>query len=409
MIKKYISMYKLIKRKIQVKTLRYIVKLLLRLIKYPNISEEEMYEAFLKFLGVKHIILTNSGREALYLALKALDIPKKSTVLLQSFTCIHVLNSIIRLGFTPMFLDTDPIFLINITARVLKNYLSKYYDKRIKAVILQYTYGYPVNVKEIKRICEEYNLYLIEDCAMALGVKIFNKMAGSYGDISIFSLTKGMFNIGGGFLCTNNYDIYKKAKEISFKEYKKILDTKAILLYIEKLRTSLFESYGCVIDLIEYLKRDIQKRRIKHIFENQCRPLGIFAKLAYIQLRDILHHNSKRRENIEHLVKTLPARVESIDYSKMLVKNSNFIPSYLYIPLYFKKRVSEKRGIDKALFHFKSIIRPWRPLHKSFKRFNKERLINTEYVYDHLLITPNSPFYGEEELKELKDILEFLA
>ena len=89
--------------------------------------------------------------------------------------------------------------------------------RKTKAIIATHTYGYPVEIDKIKRICRKYKLILIEDAAEMLGHKYKGKFCGSFGDLSIFSLysNKHITTGEGGMLLT------------SLKKYKdKIFDFK---------------------------------------------------------------------------------------------------------------------------------------------------------------------------------------
>ncbi len=147
-----------------------------------------------------------AGREALYLAIKALDLPAGSEVILQAFTCQVVVNAIKWNGLVPVFADLDPKSM-NIS---LSNIKAKFTDKT-KAVIIQHTFGIPTpDTMEISQFTKEKRVYLIEDCAHALGAKITEqKMVGTVGDLAIFSLgrSKVISCVNGGVVVCNNQQI----------------------------------------------------------------------------------------------------------------------------------------------------------------------------------------------------------
>ena len=76
-----------------------------------------------------------------------------------------------------------------ITTYRLRIFKRKITDKT-KAVIVPHMFGYPADLKEIKELCEEYNLYLVEDCAQAIGALYNGKKVSTIGDISIFSFMR---------------------------------------------------------------------------------------------------------------------------------------------------------------------------------------------------------------------------
>jgi dTDP-4-amino-4,6-dideoxygalactose transaminase len=88
----------------------------------------------------------------------------------------------------------------------MSDLLNKITD-RVKAILVTHFLGFPQPVDEIKKICSEKNLFLIEDCAHALLSYHDGKPLGSYGDVSIFSLLKTLAVPNGGVLVINNKNI----------------------------------------------------------------------------------------------------------------------------------------------------------------------------------------------------------
>jgi perosamine synthetase len=90
-----------------------------------------------------------------------------------------------------------------------------------RAVIVTHFWGVCAEIDEIKRICEEHNLFLIEDCAHAIGASWQGKHAGTWGDFGCFSFqqSKHMTTGDGGMMTTNREDLYHKLfNEWSFGE-----------------------------------------------------------------------------------------------------------------------------------------------------------------------------------------------
>ena len=94
--------------------------------------------------------------------------------------------------------------------------LKKTITKKTKAIIATHIYNYPCRVDIIKRICDQKNILLIEDCAEAIGQKIFNKKCGSFGHISVFSFyaNKQITTGEGGMITTNSKLFEKKARSL---------------------------------------------------------------------------------------------------------------------------------------------------------------------------------------------------
>ncbi len=176
-------------------------------------------EEFCNFLDIKHCILVNSGSSANLLALKCLTSKKLKEKALNPGDEIITLaagfpttiNPIIQCNCIPVFCDVD-LETYNINIEDLKKAISP----KTKAIILAHTLGNPFNLNEVKKICDEHNIWLIEDTCDALGSKYNNKYVGTFGDISTFSfypahhITMGE----GGAICTNNSELFKILKSM---------------------------------------------------------------------------------------------------------------------------------------------------------------------------------------------------
>ena len=166
---------------------------------------------FASYIGVKHGVAVFNGTVAIHLALMALDIKKGDEVIVPSFTYVASANPVVMVGATPVFVDSlmsswqiDP-------ADVEKKITSK-----TKAVIAPHMYGHPCDMDALSAICKNHNIYLIEDCAEAIGSQYHGKMIGSFGDISCFSFfgNKTITCGEGGMVVTNDDDFYRKAANL---------------------------------------------------------------------------------------------------------------------------------------------------------------------------------------------------
>ena len=163
-----------------------------------------------RLLDRQHVWLLNAGRNALELGLKALDLKENDEVLCQAFTCVALPNAIKWAGGKPIFVDTVKNgFNLNV-----KN-LKKKITSNSKVLIVQHTFGQPDNLKEIIKICRQYKLILVEDCAHTLGVKLDKKPIGSFGDLTFLSFgrDKAISSVFGGALLTNNQGLAKKIEK----------------------------------------------------------------------------------------------------------------------------------------------------------------------------------------------------
>ena len=135
-----------------------------------------------KYLGVKHALSVGSGTDALYIALKASNLPLGSEVITTPFTFFATTQSIINAGLKPVFVDIDKS-----TFNVNPNLIEQAITDKTSAILPVHLFGYAANMYEIDRIAKKYELKVIEDCAQAFGAKIETLHVGSYGDCGCFS------------------------------------------------------------------------------------------------------------------------------------------------------------------------------------------------------------------------------
>lgn len=174
---------------------------------------KEFEKAFSKYIGID-ALATSSGTSALHLALIAIGISKNDEVILPAYTCIAVAYPILYQQAKPILADVNDEY--NISFEDIKNKITNL----TKAIIVPHMYGYPADLDEIKELCEEKNIYLIEDCAQSIGAEYDKKKIGNIGDISIFSFyaTKMMTTIQGGMICSGNSDWNKIIQDLRYHD-----------------------------------------------------------------------------------------------------------------------------------------------------------------------------------------------
>ena len=196
--------------------------------KWVDKFEEKLSE----ITGAKYVVAVSNGTVALRLALFVLGVRSNDEVLIPPLTFVATANAVSHLGAIPHFIDIEsqslgmsPFSLrkrLNEIA-IIKNgkIFNKETGNRIAAVVPVHIFGLPAKIKELRDICQNWNLPLIEDAAEALGSKIFEDQkdisCGCFGDIGILSFNgnKIITTGGGGALLTNNKKLAEKAKHLS--------------------------------------------------------------------------------------------------------------------------------------------------------------------------------------------------
>ncbi|EEK13593.1 DegT/DnrJ/EryC1/StrS aminotransferase family protein [Capnocytophaga gingivalis ATCC 33624] len=116
------------------------------------------------YLQVKHVIPCANGTDALQIAMMGLGLKRGDEVITADFTFAATVEVIALLGLTPVLVDVDKdTFNINIEA------IRKAITPKTKAIVPVHLYGRPANMEAIMQIAKEYNLYVIEDNAQAIG------------------------------------------------------------------------------------------------------------------------------------------------------------------------------------------------------------------------------------------------
>ena len=168
---------------------------------------------FKKKYKSKYGIAVGSGTDALLISLLALNVKRGDEVITAANTAIPTISAIVNSGAKPILVDVNNEYLID------HNKITKAITKKTKVIIPVHLYGKPCDLDKILKIAKKYNLKIIEDCAQAQGAKFENKYVGTFGSFGCFSFypTKILGGYGdGGFITTNDYQLYKKAKNIRF-------------------------------------------------------------------------------------------------------------------------------------------------------------------------------------------------
>lgn len=169
-------------------------------------------EEFAKYCSVDCAVSTNSGTDALQIALITLGIARGHHVITSPASFIASSNVILHVGATPIFVDID-LETYTIDPQQMKQTI----DKKTGAVIPVHLYGYPADMDSINEIAHKKGLYVIEDACQAHGASYKGRKAGSLGDIACFSFypSKNMTVAGdGGMLVTNDENVAKKAAKL---------------------------------------------------------------------------------------------------------------------------------------------------------------------------------------------------
>jgi len=173
----------------------------------PKISELE--DAICKITGAKYAVAVCNGTAALHLAAMAAEFREGDEVIVSPITFAASANCVRYVGAMPVFADINGE-TYNIDPAKIRECISE----RTKGVVAVDFTGQAVELEEIKAICRENNLVLIEDAAHAMGTRYNGKGVGSIADMTCFSFhpVKTVTSGEGGAVTTNDEELYRKLK-----------------------------------------------------------------------------------------------------------------------------------------------------------------------------------------------------
>ena len=234
------------------------------------------------------VLFTTSGRNAIYLALKAMKLNPDDEVIIPGHACDAVRVSI-EAVCQPVCVDIDPE-----TFNIDPGKISRRITKKTRAILVAHLYGNPCPMKEITDIAGSHNLALIEDVAQALYGKYDNQMLGSFGDFAMFSFrfSKDVTCFRGGVLLAR-----EKLNSVGLKPvptWRALAQLSAIILAMGQIKRTPSKLYSALVRnfLDPSFSRNAAKFSVSHetLANYQC-------YLLYQQMGRMEQVIRMRREN----------------------------------------------------------------------------------------------------------------
>lgn len=316
---------------------------------------EEFEVLFSKKFNLQYFTMVDSGSNALFLALKLLNLPKNSEVIVPSFTWVSCAQAVLMCDLKPVFCDVD-IDSMNVSAKTVE---SKITSKTSAIMVVHYA-GLPVEMDGIIK----FGIPVIEDAAHAVYSKYKGNQCGSIGDIGIYS-----FDAVKNLTCAEGGGITSKSKEI--------IERARYLRYCGIGKSGFQNSSKDSKN--NWWEYDIKEPFIKML------PNNITASIGIAQLRKIDQLQKKRKEIWNLYQKQLCSSVKT----PMDVDNKIDRHSYFTYCIQVKKR----NELSKYLYS-KGIYTTLRyhPLHMNhiYNQSNQE-LPNTKILNERALSIPIHP------------------
>jgi len=181
------------------------------------------------YTGAKYAVATVNGTAALHVALRLSGVKPGDCVITQSLTFIATCNAIRYCDAVPILIDVDRNTL-GMSPTSLGAFLEEYCEIRddgfcwnkssnrvIRTCVPMHTFGMPVQLDEIRQLCDEYNIVMVEDAAESLGSKYKQRHVGTFGKLAAISFNgnKIITTGGGGMILTDDEEIAVRAKHIT--------------------------------------------------------------------------------------------------------------------------------------------------------------------------------------------------
>ena len=192
---------------------------------YVNRFEKMVAE----YVDCKYGIAVVNGTSALHLSLLVCGVKSGDEVIVPTLTFVATANVVTYCGADPVFIDCDQETLC-LDVEKLKLFLemecirkndghtyNKASGRRIKAIMVVHIFGHPVEMDNITRLCQRYNIDIIEDATESLGSEYKGQKTGSFGKLACLSFNgnKIITSGGGGMVVTNDGCLAEKVKHLS--------------------------------------------------------------------------------------------------------------------------------------------------------------------------------------------------
>jgi len=197
-------------------------------VSYVGKKVVEFEEQVASYTKSKFGVAMVNGSAALHTALRVMGVNTGDEVITQPVTFVATCNAIAYQGAMPVFGDVD-LDTLGLSPDALLEWLEEHAQlvdgkcvnnntgARISACVPMHTFGIPCRIKEIIKICNEYQIPVIEDAAESLGSYVEDRHTGTFGSCGTFSFNgnKIITTGGGGMLISDREDLAVHAKHLS--------------------------------------------------------------------------------------------------------------------------------------------------------------------------------------------------
>ena len=350
---------------------------------------------FSNYHNIKYSIAVSNGSVALEIALKALDLKKKHTVIVTPRSFIASASCVLNLGLKPIFADIDNNGNLSIEG------IKKAYNKSVKAIIVVHLNGLSCDMNPILKFVKKNKIFLIEDCSQAHGAIYKDKKVGSFGNISTWSFCQDkIISTGGegGMISTNSKKLWLKCWSLKDhgKNFKSVFYKKQKTIF-KWLHDDLGSNYRmtemqAVIgrEQLKTLDKQIKKRNlIANLYLNELKDY--YLKYDILKKPDFTHQKNHLKKN----------KYKHAFYRLNLFINKNKIKQNELIQKLNKYKINCGVGSCPEIYREK--------IFKKLKYYPKKRLLNAKLLGETSIMFPINPYKDltrvKSEINSIKKIL----
>ncbi len=337
---------------------------------------------FSRFIGSKYAVAVFNGTASLHTALAAIGVGPGDEVITTPFSFVASATSILHQNAIPIFGDIE-MEHYNLDPESVRERITE----KTKAVIVVHLAGHPAEMDEFKKIAKEYGLYLIEDCAQAIGSEYRGSKVGSLGDLGAFSFyqSKNLTTGEGGMVTTSSNELWEKVRLLidhgqTDKYYHKILGWNYRMTELQ-----------AALGLGQLRRIDKLNRRREEIARIYSEELGDIHELKLPTVKDYVKHTW---HIYQVLLKTEKMRIGRDFFIKAL-RAENVLVQVAYPRVIYDNPLFRKlNGYGKGC--------PWAcPFYGKKLSYHKGLAPNAEYVAERIFTLPTFPFMGDDDVMDI--------
>lgn len=317
-------------------------------------------------------VTTSNGTAALMIGMLGLGLKPGDDVIVPSLSHSADPNSIASIGLSPVFSDVD----IDSFCLSVEN-IEKVRTKDTKAVLNVCAYGNSDDLNEIQRYCESNKLFLINDCAPALGCRFKGEPMSSYGNFSMHSFfaDKTITMGEGGILLTDDDILIEKVNMLKHDGRKErghdLIEQKGFNFRITEMQAALGVSQFEKFEKIKQKKLEIHNQYIE-----------VFKKIGgNLRIKEIDTENIVPHRNILNIAS---------------IKSKNKLDTII--------KMCSGKGIG-----LRSLFMPMHSQPAYTSNYSNTQFETTSYIYKNFVCLPSAPSLSKEQIRYVAENIVNIA